>query len=150
MIFGVTIFVALMIGAPGMLYADNLQVTPCTAIDKILEYRTGLELSDKQVKQLTIINKTIVTRMCEAKKQAEIRKTEIDDFTANWANMHGTAVNYLIKEYYDYLAEYKRLELQAISRARAILEQEQLKKFTELSSIETMMLLFHDQLAGMY
>ena len=145
---GLGAFVVMMITAPGLLFADEFN--PCTAIDKILEFKTGLELSDKQQKKLTEINITIVKKMCEAKKQAEIRKTEIDDFTANWASMHGTAVNHIIKEYYDYLAEFKRLELEAIVRARAILSHEQLQKFSELSSIEAMMLMFHDQLAGAY
>lgn len=147
---GVVTFIALIVSMQGIVYAGDLQTGTGTAIDKILEYKTGLELTDKQVKKLTKANVKIVSKMYEAKRQAEIRKTEIDDFTANWTSMHGTAVNHLIKEYYGFLADYKRLELEAISKARAILERDQLRKYTELSSIEIMMLMFNDQLAGMY
>jgi hypothetical protein len=146
MIFG--LIAALILGAASM---ANAQVQkPVTAIDKIFEYQNGLNLTDSQVRKLNIVNLTITEKMLEIMKQADLRKTEIDEFTSNWSSMHGTAVNHIIKEYYGFMAELKKLELEAISKARAILSAEQLRKFSELSSIETMMIKIEDQLAGTF
>ena len=138
----------LVIASPVMMSAQEAR--PYTAIDKILAYKQGLQLTDSQLKQLDRANVAIMARINETRKQAELCKMEIDDFTANWSSTHGTAVDYIIKEYYDYLAELKKLELEAIMKARAILTAEQLKRFTELSSIETMMLRVENELAGLY
>jgi ABC-type long-subunit fatty acid transport system fused permease/ATPase subunit len=138
----------LIIASPSMMYAQTAQ--PVTAIDKIMAYKQGLQLTAKQVKQLDLINRTITAQIDETRKQADICKMEIDEFTANWSTTHGTAVDYIIKEYYDYLAQLKKLELEAIMKARAILTTDQLKRFTELSSIETMMIRVENELASLY
>lgn len=142
------ILLVLFVGAPAMSFAQEYQ--PKTAIDKIFEFQIGLGLSDAQMRTLTIVNRTIIQKMVEAKHQADLRKAEIDKFTSNWSSMHGTAVNHIIKEYYDFMTELKRLELEAITKAKTILDSDQLKKFSELSSIETMMIKVEGQLAGMY
>jgi hypothetical protein len=140
--------IVLIIASPAMMCAQETQ--PVTAIDKILNYKYGLQLTESQLHKLDMVNQTIVTKIIETKKQADIRKMEIDNFTANWSNTHGTAVNHIIQEYYDYLAELKKLELEAIIKAKAILTRDQLKRFTELSSIETMMLRVENELAVLY
>jgi hypothetical protein len=138
----------LIIASPAMMYAQTYQ--PKTAIDKILDYKQGLDLSESQIKKLSLVNHTIVEKMGETLRQADIRKTEIDDFTANWSNVHGIAVDRLIKEYYDFMAEFKKLELEAIMKAKAILTEEQLKRFTELASIESLMIRVENELVSLY
>ena len=140
--------IVLIIASPAVMCAQEAQ--PITAIDKILNYKQGLQLTDSQIRNLDRVNQTIVAKIIEAKRQADIRKMEIDNFTANWSNTHGTAVDHIIQEYYDYLAELKKLELEAIIKAKAILTGDQLKRFTELSSIETMMLKVENELAVLY
>ena len=142
------IWAILYIGWPAG--ADAHVQQPATAIDKILEYRSGLNLTDAQVRKWSTINATLTEKMVEAKHQADLRKQEIDEFTSNWSSMHGTAVDHLIKEYFDFMTQLKLLELVAISKAGAVLNAEQLRKFSGLSSIETMMLKFENQLAGTF
>ncbi len=117
--------------------AGNL---PVTQVTQILEHKSSLELSDSQIKRLEIISKNAVEEMIEAKGQANIRLMEIEKFTSNWTNLNGTAVRGLIKEYYKFMAEYKSAEVNAILQARAILSYEQLTKFQQLASIETLMI----------
>jgi len=123
---------------------------PVTPIDKILAHKSGLALDEAQIKKLDLINRSIVDKMIQTKAQADIRKTEIDSYTSNWQMMHGTAVEQNIKEYYQFLAALKTLEVEAIMKARAILTREQLKKFGELVSIEVMMLKLEQELADAY
>jgi hypothetical protein len=144
----VAILLTLVIASPAMMYAQAYQ--PRTAIDKIMEFKQGLDLSESQLNKLTLVNKMIVEQMNETLRQADIRKMEIDDFTANWSNVHGVAVDQLIKEYYDFMAQFKKLELEAIMKARAILSDEQLRRFTELSSIESLMIRVESELASFY
>lgn len=130
------VILATMFTMPAFLYAGgNIPETPIT---KILNYKNGLQLTDSQIKKLTIIDNNIKNQMIQVRCQAEIRKMEIDKFTSNWLNMNGTATRQLIKEYYKFLAELKVLDIKAIMQARGILTREQLKRFTELASIESM------------
>jgi hypothetical protein len=135
------IVLVMVIAAPSLLMAQVTQASiPKTPIDKILTYKNGLDLTDSQIHKLTIINRTLVDKMIQVRAQAQIRKMEIDEFTSNWSNMHGTAVNHIIDEYYDFLAELKKLELEAIMKTKAVLSREQIKKYTELAAIESMII----------
>ncbi len=124
--------------------AGNL---PATQVSQILEHRSSLELTKSQIHKLKIIENTAREKMIYARMQADIRLQEIEKFTSNWTNMNGTAVRGLIKEYYDQLTQYKTAELNAIVQARAILEYEQLNKFQQLESIESLMLDMERELA---
>ena len=117
-------------------------------ISKILNYKTSLSLTDSQVKKLEIVNRTAQDKMTQAKTQAEIRQNEIEKFSSNWTDMNSLAVMNLIKEYYSYMTDYKTAEVEAIIRARAILNLEQLNKFQQLVSIEALMLHMETQLAS--
>jgi hypothetical protein len=113
---------------------------PTTPIAKVLNYKSGLALTDSQVKKLTILDNTTKEKMIQVRAQAQIRKQEIDKFTGNWDMMNGTACCQLVKEYYQFLAELKTLEINAIMQTRAVLTEDQLRKFTELASLESMIL----------
>lgn len=117
-------------------------------ISKIISYKTSLGLTDSQVKKLEIINKTDQQKMIQAKAQAEIRQNEIEKFSSNWTDMNSIAVMSLIKEYYAYMADYKTAEIDAIIKARAILNLDQLNRFQQLVSIETLMLHMETRLAS--
>jgi len=116
-------------------------------LSKILEYKTSLNLSDSQVKKIEIVQKTTQQKMNEAKTQADIRLTEIERFTSDWNNMNSVAVFSLIKEYFKFLTDYKTAELEAVVKARAILDTNQLSKFQQLASIESMMIRMERDLA---
>jgi hypothetical protein len=137
-----SIVVAMMfiftIAMPAVLYAGGN--VPDTPISKVLGYKTGLDLTDSQVKTLTILDNTCKNKMIQVIGQAEIRKQEIDKFTSNWSNMNSMACCQLLKEYYQYLSDLKVIELEAIMQTRSVLSVEQLKKFSELAHIETMLL----------
>lgn len=150
-IFGILTLLMLTIAAPAMSYADEQKTQDIhTAIDQILAYKSGLQLTDSQIHKLELVNKVIVQKMGQIKNEAAIRKTEIDDYTSNWATMHGTAVDYMIKEYYQYMADLKNLELEAIMKARAILNEDQLKKFHDLASIQSLIIRVENELASSY
>jgi hypothetical protein len=142
------IILVLTIASPGISFADD-QI-PQTAINKILDHKISLQLSDSQCKKLDIINRVIIDKMIQTRAQAEIRKTEIDKFTSNWTVMNSTAVGYNIKEYYQFLAELKSLELEAIMKAKAVLTHDQLKRYSDLADIESMMIKVDAQLADAY
>jgi hypothetical protein len=132
------IVLAYVIGSAAVVFGqDNLPTTP---IAKVLNYKSGLALTDSQIRKLTILDNTTKEKMIQAKAQAQIRKQEIDKFTSNWVMMNGVACCQLVKEYYQYLAELKTLEINAIMQARAVLTEDQLRKFRELASLESMML----------
>lgn len=116
-------------------------------ISQLLEYKDVLGLTDGQVKKLKLIQAKADQKMAEAKVQADIRMTEIERFTSDWTNMNGTAVRGLLKEYYEFLSEYKCAELNAICQARAVLDFKQLTKFQQLVSIESLMLNMESDLA---
>jgi Spy/CpxP family protein refolding chaperone len=126
------------IAMPAILLAGGN--VPDTPITKVLGYKTGLELTDSQIKKLGILDNNFKEKMIQTLAQADIRKREIDKFTANWNNMNGIACCQLVKEYYQFLSELKVLELNAIMQARSVLTAEQIKKFSELANIETMLL----------
>jgi hypothetical protein len=151
MIPGIVLFAifCLVIASPAMMYAQSAHPVR-TAIDKIMDYKNGLDLTDAQIAKLAKANTIIIDKINASCKEAELHKMEIDDFTANWASMPTIAVDYTIKEYYDCMARVKSLELEAIMKARAVLSPEQLKRFTELSSIESMMIKVENQLAALY
>jgi len=117
--------------------AGNMVSTP---ISKILQHKDALGLTDGQVKKLSIIEDSAAQRMFEAKTQADIRLKEIEEFTSNWTNMNSTAVKSLLKEYYNFMEQYKATELNAIVQARAILEFTQLTRYQQLVSMESLML----------
>ncbi len=137
----------LMAGFLSMALAASAGNLPETQVSQILEHRSSLELTNSQVKKLKIIEDTAREKMTYARMQADIRLQEIEKFTSNWTNMNGTAVRGLIKEYYGFLTQYKIAELNAIVQARGILEYEQLSKFQQLESIESLMLDMERELA---
>lgn len=118
-----------------------------TPVSEILEHGKALGLTESQVKKLSIIEDSAAHRMSDAKLQADIRLAEIEKFTSNWTNMNGVAVRGLLKEYYEFLSQYKKAELNAIIQARAILEYKQLTKYQQLVSIESLILDMENQLA---
>ena len=142
------ILIFMVVAAPAIVNAGN--ELPKTAIHKILNYKNGLQLTESQIKKLTIINRTIVDKILQARAQAEIRKMEIDEFTSNWCNMHSGAVNQNIKEYYKFLSKIKELELDAIIKAKAVLDNNQLKKYVELASIEALMINMETELTATF
>jgi hypothetical protein len=125
--------------------ADNSHKTH---VAQLLEYSTSLQLTDSQIRKLEIIEKTAVRKMIEAKLQADIRLNEIEKFTSNWTNMNGTAVRGLLREYYDFLTEYKTAEINAVIQARTILDYEQLNKYQQLVSIQSLILNMEQELAA--
>ena len=138
------ILLALTVTVVAPAFAGNL---PVTQVSKIIDYKASLDLTDAQVKKLEIINKNAVEKMVEAKGQANIRLQEIEKFTSNWTNMNGTAVRQLIQEYYNFLAEYKAAEVNAILQARSVLKPEQLVKYQQLASIDALMISIEHDLA---
>jgi hypothetical protein len=113
---------------------------PGTQISKILEYKASLELTSSQVKKLELVQKTAQQKMDDSKFQADIRLNEIEKFTSNWTEMNSVAVLGLIKEYFKYKTDFKTAEIEAVIQARAILDMNQLTRFQQLVSIETLML----------
>lgn len=134
----IAVIAMLVIAAPAALFAQAS--LPTTPIAKVLNYKGGLELTDSQIKKLTILDNTTKEKMIQVRAKAQVRKQEIDKFTGNWDMMNGTACCQLVKEYYQYLAELKTLEITAIMQTRAVLSEAQLRKFTELASLESMIL----------
>ncbi len=137
----------LMAGLLFLTLAASAGNLPAPQVSQILELSSSLELTNSQIKKLRIIEDTAREKMVYARLQADIRLQEIEKFTSNWTNMNGTAVRGLIKEYYDMLTQYKTAELNAIVQARSILEYEQLHKFQQLESIESLRLDMERELA---
>ena len=121
--------------------------TPGTQIAQILDHKSTLNLTVSQVKKLEQVQRNTQARMAEAKSQSEIRLGEIERFTSNWQDMNSVAVLGLIKEYFKYLTDYKTAELESVIQARAILNMDQLNRFQQLVTIESLMLNMEDQLA---
>jgi hypothetical protein len=117
-------------------------------ITKILEYKASLNLTGSQVKKLELVQKTAQQRMDDAKFQADIRLTEIEKFTSNWTEMNSVAVLGLIKEYFKYQTDFKTAEMEAVIQARAILDMNQLTRFQQLVSIDSLMLEMEPGLAS--
>ena len=142
------LLIVMVMAMPAIVNAGN--ELPKTAIHKILNYKNGLQLTESQIKKLSIINRTIVDKILQARAQAEIRKMEIDEFTSNWCTMHSGAVKQNIKEYYKFLAKIKELELEAIVKAKAVLDNKQLKRYVELASIEALMINMETELTATF
>jgi hypothetical protein len=126
----------------------NAGQTPGNQITKILEYKASLELTNSQVKKLELVQKTAQQKMDDAKFQADIRLTEIEKFTSNWTEMNSVAVLGLIKEYFKYQTDFKTAEMEAVIQARAILDMNQLTRFQQLVSIDSLMLQMEPGLAS--
>jgi hypothetical protein len=112
---------------------------PQTQISRILEHKSSLTLSASQVKKLEIVERTAQQKMLEARGQADIRMSEIQKFSSNWNAMNGVAVLGLVKEYFKFMTDFKSAEVEAIIRAREILEANQLIRFQQLVSIQSLM-----------
>lgn len=140
----VSILVALILILAAPVLAGNPQKTP---VASIIDHRASLGLTDSQVKKLQIIEDTAVQKMTDARVQADIRLSQIESFTSDWTNMNSLAVNSLVKEYFDFLSQVKAAELHAIIQARAVLKYEQLTRFQQLVSIESLILHMESELA---
>jgi len=138
------LIVIVFMAAASISYAG---VVPTTQVSKILENKASLVLTDSQLKKLEIVERSAQQKMMEARAQADIRLSEIERFTSNWTNMNSQSVSSLVKEYFGFLEDYKMAELDAIIKARAILEYDQLSKFQQLVSIQTLMLHMEQELA---
>lgn len=137
----------LSIATSGPAMAGNLPETPIT---KILNYKTGLDLTDKQVKDLNLVNNNIINKMLQIKTQAQNHKSEIDRAADNWENLGEPQIKSLVKEYYKCLADLKSLEFEAMVQASKILTAEQIRKFNEMATIELIMNGFEEDIASIY
>jgi len=145
----VVLSIALVISAPTMLYAGA--DIPKTPITQVLGYKTGLNLTDSQIKKLTVINNSIIDKMIQVKSRAQLCKKNVDEYTANWARIQtDPSLQNKIKEYYQCLAELKTLELEAINMAKQVLTQDQLRKYVDLASLESLMLKLEPDLVSVY
>lgn len=140
----ITILMIVSMAAASVSFAGE---KPQTQVSKVLELKGSLNLTQSQVKKLEVVERTAEQKMIEAKAQADIRLNEIEKFTSDWTNMNSIAVMTLIKEYYKFMTDYKTAELEAVLRARAILDSTQLSKFQQLVSIESLMLKMESDLA---
>lgn len=138
------ILMLLTIGLPVLCFAGNLPETPIT---RILNYKSGLVLTDSQVKNLELINNGIINKMLQFRSQAQICKSRIDKYSKNWTDLTNPQVKSAVKEYYHCQAELKTLEFEAMAQAGKILSTEQIEKFNDLASIELMMI--NHQVDGM-
>jgi Spy/CpxP family protein refolding chaperone len=128
---------ALVIAAPGLTLAGNLPETPIT---KVLNYQTGLALTDAQVKNLSLINNNIINKMLQLQGQAQRCKAEIDQMMADWSSLDNPKAKSTVKEYYQCQADLKSLEMEAMAKASKVLSDDQIKKFGELMTIELIMI----------
>ena len=103
--------------------AENIPETP---IDLILDMETELQLTDSQISALSRVNKDIIGKIDQLRKQVETGKKDICGFTSKWSADQVSLDNAAIVEYYKCLAELKSLELEAIVRTRTILTGDQL------------------------
>jgi len=147
MTLALALIIGLAIAAPTDLIAGNLPETP---INKILNYKTGLDLTDVQTKQLTLINNNIVNKMLQVRAQASSHKNEIDMASNDWSKLDNPQVKGAVKEYYKCQADMKNLELEAMAQASKILSADQIKKFNELVSIELIMINIEREMTSAY
>jgi hypothetical protein len=140
----IVVFSAAMMILAGTCFAGDL---PKTQISQILENKMSLGLSDSQVKKLEVVERTAQQKMLEARGQADIRMTEIEKFTTNWNNMNGVAVLGLVKEYFKFMTDFKSAEVEAIIRAREVLDSNQLIRYQQLVSIQSLMVKMERELA---
>jgi hypothetical protein len=141
----IVFFSLAMMVLAGASYAGDL---PRTQVTNIIENQTSLNLTESQVKKLTQVERNAQEKMIAARAQADIRMSEIEKFTTNWNNMNGVAVLGLVREYFKFLTDYKAAEVEAIIRAREVLSGEQLSKFQQLVSIQSMMVKMEEGLTA--
>jgi Spy/CpxP family protein refolding chaperone len=122
---------------PSVASAGNLPETP---INKVLNYQTGLELTDVQIKNLGLINNNIVNKMLQIQAQAQRCKSQIDQYLNDWSSLDNPKAKSAVKEYYQCQADLKTLELEAMAQASQVLTEQQIKKFGELITIEINMI----------
>ena len=139
--------IGLAIAAPSYLYAGNLPETP---INQILSYRSGLDLTDTQAKQLTLVNNNIINKMLQVRAQASNHKNQVDNASGDWSKLDNPQVKGAVKEYFKCQADMKNLELEAMAQASKILSPDQVKKFSELVSIELIMIDMEQEMASAY
>ena len=127
-----------IVAAAGTLQAgDNI---PQTAIDHILAYQTGLSLTETQIAKLIKFNNEIIDDLIQVRGQIEIRKIAIDQIDTDWSTIQKMSATQMINEYYDNLAKYKQLELEAIMKARGVLTRNQMLNYSNMVSVEAMVL----------
>ena len=129
------IIMLLVLITPIQSRAGNLPTTP---INKILDYKTGLQLTDTQIKQLSLINNNIINKMLQLNGRAQMCKTQIEAKSTDWSDIDNPRIKSAVKEYYQCLADLKMLDLQAMSQASEVLTSDQIRKFNELAAIEIM------------
>ena len=118
-------------------FAGNLPETPIT---KVLNYQTGLGLSDAQIKNLNLINNNIINKMLQLQGQAQRCKAEIDQMLGDWSTLSNPKAKSTVKEFYQCQADLKALEMDAMAQASKVLSEDQIKKFGELMTIELIMI----------
>jgi len=138
---------ALTLSLPVLANAGNIPETPIT---KILNFQSGLELTDAQVKSLTLINNNIVNKMLQLNAQAERYRTEIDGLSGKWSELNNPKAKSAVKEYYSCQANLKTLEFEAMAQASTILSEQQIKHFHELTTIELIMIDMEKEMAVVY
>jgi hypothetical protein len=131
------VMIAIIVAA-GTLQAENN--IPQTAIDHILAYQTGLSLTETQIVKLTKFNSGIIDDLIQVRGQIEIRRMAIDEIDSDWSNIQTLSIIQMIDEYYDYLAKYKQLELEAIMKARGVLTRNQMLNYSNMVSVEAMII----------
>lgn len=142
---------ALIIGftaaIPGNSIAGNLPETP---INNILNHKSGLDLTDTQAKQLSLINNNIINKMLQVRTKAYTHQSEIDKAGDDWSSLDGVKVKSAVKEYFQCQADLKMLEFEAMAQASKILSPDQIKRFNELVSIELIMLDMEQDMVSAY
>jgi hypothetical protein len=131
------VMIAIIVAAGTIQAQNNI---PQTAIDYILTYQTGLSLTETQIAKLTKFNSEIIDELIQVRGQIEIRKMAIDKIDSDWSNIQTISAIRMINEYYDYLAKYKQLELEAIMKARGVLTRDQMSNYSNMVSVEAMVL----------
>lgn len=133
MLTGIVMLMVLL--TPLQTKADNLPKTP---INRILDYKSGLQLTERQIKQLSLINNNIINKMLQLNGRAQMCKTQIEAKSTDWSDLDNPRIKSAVKEYYQCLADLKTLELEAMSKAGQVLSSDQIRKFNELAAIEIM------------
>ena len=124
------------IGVFNQVLAGDLPETP---ISRILEYKVSLELSDAQVKKLTLINNNIINKMLQLQAKVQNHEAEIEEAAVNWPDLDNVKIKGIVKEYYQYRAELKILEFESMAQAGEILSAGQIGKFNETAALELLM-----------
>ena len=124
----------------GQINAGNLPQTP---IDRILEQKAVLQLSESQIKNLNLINSGIINKMLQCNSQIQMHKMEIEKYADNWADMENPKFKSTVKDYYRCMADMKALEFESLAQAGKILSPDQIKKFNDQVSIDLVLREIH-------